>query len=210
MTRRKAAQQAARYFNRRRRLSRVAIPALHQTRFVPIGGPFPDAVDVVQDPSAPVTFKARVICTGVPNGALLTIGSSSTGLFFVSGKLEARVNGGGVQSVFTFADGVRFDVALAIVPGTGRFRCYIESQEQINGQVAAGDYVSAGNLTLSAPSNVLLDDGLRVYALHVPQGLVGSTGTAPPGAGFDDILFRATAHLLGGDQFTPPHFPSYP
>lgn len=187
---------------RRRRRSLAALPKLHQTLMVPIGGPFPDAVTVLQDPTAPVTLKTRIICDGVPSGPLITVGTGGTGLSFVAGRLRAAVGGAYVESDLVFAAGMRFDVALAIVPATGRFRAYVESQEVVDGLAAPGAIVAAGDLEL-ADAGVVLDEGLRLYALHVPQELLGTGGQ--PAEFFDDLLFRASAHLMGDDQLTPIH-----
>lgn len=192
---------------RRRRRSLCALIELHQTRFVPIGGPFPTATVVVVDPTRPVTFRTRVICDATPAGALITVGSGGTGLSFVGGKLRASYNGAFVDSAFVFSAGCRLDVALAIVPATGRFRAYIESTEVMDAQATPGAYVSSGALTLG-DAGVLNDDGLRVYALHVPREMHGTAAAASPG--FDDILFRASAHMMGADQLTPIHISTTP
>lgn len=193
---------------RRRRRSLCALIELHQTRFVPIGGPFPSAVVVVKNANSPVTFRTRVICDAVPSGPLITVGGQGTGLSFVSGgKLRASYNGASIDSQFSFQPGARLDVALAIVPGTGRFRAYIESTEVIDGVTTPSPYVTSGNLVLG-DAGVVNDDGLRLYALHVPREMIG--GGTPAGTAFDDILFRAAAHLMGADQLTPIHISTTP
>lgn len=191
-------------YARRRRLSHLGWPDLHQTHRFSIDDVGLSAVTHFPDRGRPITWKVRVDRTGdAATGVIATLGAQSS-IGFDNGDLMVVLAGESFPGTFIGAPRDDAEIVVAFHPASGGIRAWVDSMLVIAGRHSAPPilWATSGTVALASIVGVAVRSDLDAFDGSIPRHFFEVAVGVPPT--LDDILFRATRQ---GTDLATSRFP---
>ncbi len=185
-----ARRQAALYHARERRRSLLSDAELFRNLEL-ADGDAADLVPVFPDALAPITFAGMAEFNG--GGAEDEIVLSTGPVELLTRSSGLRLTADGEAFDISLSPGQRFRWNLAVRPGDGQVRFWVDSERRVAAGLATAPFSwhGAGTLTYDSRARLTARSPLSAYYQQRPRHFGDASIAIPPGPDGDSILFRA-------------------